>query len=75
LINIHDPEEEKKETKVQNQNRNERRGILWWGRIMCGRVVSSIAELLNWFCLCGLIKSILARIFGCLYEAFRDKEE
>jgi hypothetical protein len=25
--------------------------------------------------LCGLIKRFLARLFGCLYEAFRDKED
>ena len=75
LINIQEPEEEKKEDKMQNQHRIERGGIFCWGRNTCGRVVAFFADILNWICLCGLVKRLLARIFGWLYETFREKED
>ena len=68
-------EEEKKEAKFRDQNRNERTGFLCWGRIICGKVVAFFANLLFccyfWICM----KRMLARIFGCLHQALRDKED
>ena len=68
------PEDEMKESKIQCQNRNKRMGISCWGRIFCYKVVAFFADLLNLLCLSGSGKRLLARIFGLIYEAFRDIE-
>jgi hypothetical protein len=70
FIKIEDPEEEKKESK--SDNRNQRTGVFSWGRVMCGKIVAFIADILNWICLCGLIKKILWRIIGYFYK---DRED
>ena len=69
------PEEIRNESKLFKQPRNERTGFFSWGRLTCGKVVAFIVKLL--FC-CGffkLIKRFLCRLFKCLYEALRDKED
>ena len=73
FIKIEDPEEEKKESK--SDNRNQRTGVFSWGRVICGKIVAILAGLLNFFCLCGLIKRFLCRIFKFLYEALRENIE
>jgi hypothetical protein len=73
FIKIEDPEEEKKESK--SENRNQRTGLFSLGRVMCGKIVAIIADILNWICFCGFIKRLLCRIFKFLYEALRDNIE
>ena len=77
LIINHDnqEEEEKKDIKFRDQNRNERTGFLCWGRITCGKVVAFIADLLFCCYFWRWLRRFLARIFGCLYDAFREKED
>jgi hypothetical protein len=45
------------------------------GRVTCGKIVASVAGLVNFICLCGFIKWILCSIFGYLHEALREDGE
>ena len=68
-------EDEMRESKYQSQNRNERMGFSHWGRISYGRVVTFIANLSFCCYFWRWLRRLLARIFGCLYDAFRDIED
>ena len=68
------PEEEKKESKLFRQNRNERTSFFSWGRLTCGKVVAFIVKLFFCCWLFKFLKRFIFRIIKCLYEALRDKE-